>query len=503
MSLTRRTFLATTGAAAALGAVRTSWAQGNEADNKDAADIRVAVVGTNGQGRGHMGALRNNLVAICDVDEKVLAERAEWFAEESGRKLETFTDYRKLLERQDIDAVSIATPNHTHVLIAIAAIQAGKDVYVEKPVSHDIWEGRQLVAAARHHNKVVQCGTQSRSSPSLQKAVAWVRDGGLGEIRYAIGTCYKPRESIGKLTEPLQIPGTIDYDLWCGPAEKQELYRPRLHYDWHWDFNTGNGDMGNQGIHQMDIARWFLGEDSLAPRVLSIGGRLGYDDAGNTPNTQIVYLAYPKAPLLFETRGLPRSEAAQARWGRSMDAYRGASIGVIVQCERGHVLVPSYTEAVAYDLDGREVEHWRGGGRHHDNWLAAVAAHDPQLLNCEIREGHLSSSLCHLGGVSHQLGEPKRAGEIAETIAADDLLSNSFDRMASHLRANGVNIDGGRRSGGDSINLLTMGPWLELDTTTEQFTNNDEANALSARRGRKPFEIPEIERMAKTAAAAG
>ena len=146
--------------------------------------------------------------------------------------------------------------------------------------------------------------------------MAWVQGGGLGKILYAVGTCYKPRQSIGKRTTPLEIPSTIHYDLWCGPAEKKDLYRPKLHYDWHWDWNTGNGDMGNQGIHQMDIARWFLGEPALAPRVVSIGGRLGYEDAGNTPNTQVVYLAYEKAPLIFETRGLPRSKAAASQMGR-------------------------------------------------------------------------------------------------------------------------------------------------------------------------------------------
>ena len=200
-----------------------------------------------------------------------------------------------------------------HALIAIAAAQAGKDVYVEKPASHDIWEGRQMVQAARQNNRIMQCGTQSRSSTSLKEAVAFVHGGELGKIQYALGTCYKPRPSIGKLDKPLAIPSTIDYDLWCGPAAKEDLYRPNLHYDWHWDFNTGNGDMGNQGIHQMDIARWFLGEDALAPRVISIGGRLGYEDAGNTPNTQIVYLDYPSRPAdLRDPRPAPLESGPKA-----------------------------------------------------------------------------------------------------------------------------------------------------------------------------------------------
>ena len=168
-----------------------------------------------------------------------------------------------------------------------------------------------------------------------------MQGGALGKIQYAIGTCYKPRKSIGKLDAPLQVPAHIDYDLWCGPAEKRDLLRPKLHYDWHWDFNTGNGDMGNQGIHQMDIARWFLGYDTISPRVLSIGGRLGYDDAGDTPNTQTVIHDYPEAPLIFETRGLPKAKQFQTPvvstsekfWDRNMDRYRGSQIGVIIQCE--------------------------------------------------------------------------------------------------------------------------------------------------------------------------
>ena len=447
----------------------------------------MGVIGFHGQGRGHISTLGKNVVALCDVDDKVLGKKAEELKESLGRSVEIYSDYRKLLDNKNIDAVSIATPNHLHALITVAAAQAGKDVYVEKPASHNIWEGRQMVAAARKYNRIIQCGTQSRSSTSLKEAVAFVRSGQLGKIRYAVGTCYNPRKSIGRLEKPLQAPRHIDYDLWCGPAEKRELYRERLHYDWHWDFNTGNGDMGNQGIHQMDIARWFLGEDSLAPRVISIGGRLGYSDAGDTPNTQIVYQAYEKAPLIFETRGLPRSKKAEEDWRGSMDKYRGSQVGVTVQCENGYVLVPSYREAYAYDLKGELVQEWHVDGNiHHANWLAAIAEHDRSLLNAEILEGHLSSSLCHSGAISHHLGEKKPAAEIADYVKADELLAISFDRMASHLRANDVDIDGGEE-------LLTMGPWLELATESEMFTNNDQANQLRSRKQRKPYVVADVE----------
>lgn len=500
MTISRRQFLGTSAAATA-AVWSASWTKTMFA--QDTADIRIAVIGFNGQGRGHIASSHRNIVALCDVDEALLARTAQQMADRYNKKVDTYTDFRKLLERKDIDAVSTATPNHNHAWVTVLAAQAGKDVYVEKPASHNIWEGRQMVAAARQYNRVIQVGTQSRSSSSLKEASEWVQGGALGKILYAVGTCYKPRQAIGKLERPLEIPSTVNYDLWCGPAEKKELYRPKLHYDWHWDWNTGNGDMGNQGIHQMDIARWFLGQPALAPRVISVGGRLGYEDAGNTPNTQIVFLDYEKAPLVFETRGLPRSKVAQAQWGDSMDRYRGSRVGVVVQCEKGYVVVPSYTSVEAYDERGNQLKHWSTPDDydslkgHQDNWLAAVAAHDPSRLNAEIHEGHLSSALCHMGGISHQLGQPAPMREIMERTAANDVLANAVDRMAGHLRANGVDIDG-------DAGVVTLGPWLELDPRSEKFTNSDSANALRARAPQRAgFAVPDLESGAAKTAAAG
>ncbi len=448
-------------------------------------DIRVAVIGVRSRGNEHLQALGNNVVAICDVDETILHERSELAEQKFGRSIERFVDYRRLLDEADIDAVSIATPNHTHALIAIAAIQAGIDVYVEKPISHDVWEGQQLVAAARQYGRIVQSGTQARSSSAIAEAVEWIQQGGLGKIIYAVGTCYKPRMSIGKLSSPLTIPKSLHYDLWCGPAKMQEIFRPELHYDWHWDFNTGNGDIGNQGIHQVDIARWFLGEDQLPPRVLSIGGRFGYDDAGNTPNTQIAYFDYAKAPLLFETRGLPRSQQAQSDWKSSMDAYRGSKIGVVIQCEQGHVLVPSYHEAIAIDRDGREVKHWKQSNDHFANWLDAVARQDQTVLTGDIQQGHISSALCHLAGISHRVGEASSPDAVAEQFIGNELLANSFDRLVGHLRANNVPLN-------DNNTKLRMGKWLELDPAGTEVINNSEATAMLRPPSRPPFVIPEV-----------
>ena len=484
MTTNRRTFLQTSlaaGAAISLPALAYGRVPGSNEK------IRCAVIGLNNRGNDHIRGLGENVVAYCDCDQEILDKRAD------GKDVAKFVDYRKLLEQKDIDAVSIATPNHQHSIMGIRAAMAGKHVYCEKPVSHNVWEGRQLSEAQNKYDRVIQCGTQSRSSPSLQKAVAWVQGGALGKIKYAIGTCYKPRKSIGKLDSALKIGKKLNYDLWCGPAEKRDLFRPQLHYDWHWDFNTGNGDMGNQGIHQMDIARWFLGYDTISPRVLSIGGRLGYEDAGDTPNTQTVIHDYSGAPLIFETRGLPKAKEFQAKvekkdpkyWDRNMDDYRGSKIGVIVQCEKGYVVVPSYTAAKAFDNDGQELKSWEGGGDHYANFLDAVTTNDQSKLNAPIEQGHISSALCHTGGVSHQLGEKVSLSEIETSLSKEsDIFKDSFGRLKEHLIANGVDVN--------SEAELTIGADIKFDVKSEQVLDNEKANSMMSREYRAGFEIPPV-----------
>ncbi len=248
--------------AAALGFTARSWSNVSGANG----DIRIAVVGFNGrggdhiQGFGKVGGVR--LAALCDVDSNVL-DREVKLLKDRSTPVEAYTDIRKLLENKEIDAISIATPNHWHSLAAIWGIQAGKDVYVEKPVSHNVSEGRRVVEAARKYNRIVQTGTQCRSSTGLQEAMAYLHDGSLGKVKLARGLCYKRRPSIGKVSTPQLPPASVDYDLWCGPAPKEPLMRTKLHYDWHWVWPTGCGDLGNQGIHQMDLARWALGETEL------------------------------------------------------------------------------------------------------------------------------------------------------------------------------------------------------------------------------------------------
>jgi predicted dehydrogenase len=490
MSVNRRNFLrhsALAASAAAAGRVEFVRADEPKPSSSPAEKLGYAVVGVRGQGGSHLQVLAERsdveILYICDVDDEVGNKRAQQVAEKTGRLPKYVTDFRTALEDPSVNCISTATPNHWHALVTITALQAGKNVYCEKPASHNVWEGRQMVNWARKQNLLCQIGTQSRSSPSLKEAVQYLRDGKLGAIQYAVGTCYKGRKSIGKLDQPLQIPDSIDYDLWCGPAAKVDLYRPQLHYDWHWDWNTGNGDMGNQGIHQMDIARWFLGEMQLSPKVTSIGGRLGYSDAGNTPNSQIVLHAYEAAPLIFETRGLPK---ANLKWEDGMDEYRGSRVGVIVQCEQGYVVIPNYHAAHIFSNDGASLASFDTEGdtlgRHHGNFIDAVRANNHELLNADILNSHLSSGLCHTGGISHQIGASAPREEIAQKLQGQELFADSFKRLADHLLANGVDIE---------QSVLTLGPTLEMDPATERFLGNEGANKLLTREYRAGYVVPE------------
>ena len=456
-------------------------------------DLRVAVIGFRGQGRGHIQRMRAiegvRLVALCDVDPAVLHSQADVVG---GKQEHLYTDVRKLLERTDIDAITTATPNHWHALISIWAVQAGKDVYVEKPVSHNVWEGRQLVTAARKHEKIVQTGTQSRSGKAVQAAIEYAHSGALGSVQLVKGLCYKGRMSIGKVGKG-EIPGGLDYNLWCGPAPHTPLRRKNLHYDWHWVHATGNGDLGNQGIHEMDMARWAAKADHLSPRVLSIGGRFGYEDDGETPNTQIIFHDYPEIPLIFEVRGLPKGREFREKslWGRNMDSPPGfggqRGVGVEIHCQEGKVVISNGNSAVAFDSRGETIKTFDGSHDHKmdhmRNFVTAVRSRRTSDLTADILEGHLSSALCHTGMISHLLGAVASPSSIQEQIQGDRNASASFASFQDHLANNDVSID---------TDSATLGPWLEMDPTTERFTNSQHANQLLTRNYRKPFAVPQV-----------
>jgi predicted dehydrogenase len=409
---------------------------------------------------------------VVDVDEKIAQNKAKTVAEMQGGRMPKFVaDMREAFDDKSVDLVSTATPNHWHSLVAIWAIQAGKDVYVEKPVSHNVSEGRRVVEAARKYNKICQTGTQCRSNAGMQDAMKYIHDGKLGKVKVSRGLCYKRRPSIGALGN-YPVPAGVNYDLWIGPAPMAPLTRPRFHYDWHWQFPYGNGDLGNQGIHQMDLARWALGVDRLSDWVLSYGGRLGYEDAGDTANTQMIVHGYGDQALVFEVRGL-RTEP-----------YKNAGVGIIVEGTDGYLVMSSYDKGAAFDKDGQKVQEFAGGGDHYGNFLKAVRSRDYKELNADIEQGHLSSALCHLGNISYRLGEQLPIPAVKERLQSLQTAENvqdSFERFTSHLADNQLDLE---------TTKIAWGVNLALDPPNEKFVGNSQADAMLTREYRAPFIVP-------------
>jgi predicted dehydrogenase len=460
--------------------------------------VRVAVIGMGGTetiggvgGRGHqlIASLLQvpdaRIVALCDVDQTFLQREAQPF-KDRGQTVATHTDLRRVFDDKTIDAVVIATPNHWHGLATVWACQAGKDVYTEKPFSHDIWEGRQMVAAARKYGRIVQTGTQNRSSPLLRKAFDEVRSGALGRIRYAHAIMYRGRDGIGRVDAPTPLPATLDYDLWCGPTPKVPLRRKQLHYEWHWFWDTGNGEIGNNGVHMMDICRWALGPNQAPPRAMSIGGRFAVNDAAETPNTQIALLDYQPAPLICEIRNV-RSTTG----GPSIGTFRNRTRGIVIDCEGGYFAGDS-TGGAFFDRQNKkikDIENDRSSGRlevaHLSNFVAAIRSRRSADLACEAAEGHYSAAACHMANVSYRLGKQAKPDAIRERIRPQPELTDAFDRCREHLRENGVDLD---------ATPAVIGPWVTFDAKQERFVNEfaAAANALSRREYRAPFVMPEL-----------
>lgn len=477
--LTRRDFIKSSMVAGASMVLAAPYSRVRGANN----DIRIAVAGIRSKGAAHIKDFLKipgvRVVALCDADRSIL-DREVRKLKDRNETVDAYVDYRKLLDDKNIDAVVIAAPNHWHSLMAIWACQAGKDVYVEKPVSHEIWEGRKIVEAARKYNRIVQTGTQNRSDVGLREAIPYIQQGNLGKILWVRGICYKRRGSIGKVNGPQPVPRLVDYNLWCGPADMAPLMRRQLHYDWHWVWNTGNGDIGNQGAHEMDVCRWAIEQSGLASRVISIGGRLGYDDDGETANTQIVFLDYKPVPIIFEVRGLPRKKDDKA-----MDNYRGIRVGNIVQCENGY-FAGGRGGGWIWDNDGNRIKQFKGdgGGGHQANFIKAVRSRKVSDLNADILQGHISAALCHMSNISYRLGKKKSVEEVRNAIGDNAELMDSFSRMLDNLAANEVDVE---------KELITMGPMLTMDSEKERFVGeySDWANMLMKRNYREPFVIPD------------
>jgi hypothetical protein len=487
MGITRRQFLAGSVAVASAFVVGTSSRRVLGANDK----IRVAIVGLGGQGNSHLGtylgkemhALNVRLTAICDADKDHL-DKAATAADKAGFKVTAIQDLRKVLEMKDVDAIVTATPNHWHSLLSIWAVQNGKDIYVEKPLSHDIFEGRKVVEAAAKYNKIVYVGTQGRSDEALGEAIQWLQKGNLGKIVRARGFCYKPRGSIGKTTGELPLPRGLDYDLWCGPAPKAPLRRKKLHYNWHWFWATGNADIGNQGIHQVDISRWSIGATQVK-RAIGFGGRFGYDDDAETPNTETVFIETDTVPILFEVRGLPMRKPSANEKSPPMDAYKGVRIGVIVECEGGY-----FDGSWVYDAKGEKMRQFKvdRGGNHRTNFIKCLRSRKPEDNPAQAIEGHRSAICFHAGNISYRLGKEMKQAELQEMFKTDKVAQECWERFQKHVSV--YESDAAKWQ-------PTVGSWLTFDPVAEKFTGTfaDQANILTKGprdgRYREPFVVPD------------
>lgn len=485
--LTRRQALQITAGAAATGFF-TSSASAVQPQRSASYEVRVAVIGTGGRGGSHIGGFSeldgSKVTVLCDADTDASGKRADALNKKVGYKVATVRDFRQVLDRQDIDAVTIAAPNHWHALMTIMACQAGKHVYVEKPVCHTIWEGRQMVNAMKKHQRVVAAGFQNRSDVGLLKAIPQIHSGRIGKIVQARGLCYRNRESIGKLEEPLTPPANVDYNLWLGPAADLPIMRPRFHYDWHWVFNTGNGDMGNQGPHEMDLLRWALGDPTHPARVTSFGNRFAWDDAGDTPNLQYAQFDFGDGvPVVFEVRNLFQ-RGDNENVGRFA---KGPGVGIIITGESGEFRGGRGGGAF-YDPDGREIESFKGdsGRTHMENFLSCVRSGKQEDLRSPLESAYYSSCMSHLANISVRTGVDASGTALTERLEGNPIALETQERFEQQLKL--WNVDTAQTH-------WHAGPQLSFDAQTEQFTAGDNlaaANALVKREDRPPFIVPEI-----------
>lgn len=505
----RRSFIRKSAAAATvlttLGHARAvhSQTEGKASDSANS-QMNVAIIGTGGRGGSHIDEMLKadgvTISHICEVDESQGNRRAEQIAKAQGKRPALVSDLRHVLDEQVVDFVTIATPNHWHALGGIWAMQAGKDAYIEKPVCHNIAEGAALIAAAKKYDKMCQVGTQCRSSQAVIDAIAFMKAGGIGDVNFARGLCYKRRKSIGEKGD-YPIPPTVDFNLWSGPAPYTDpkVTRKQFHYDWHWQRLYGNGDLGNQGPHQTDIARWGLGIDTHPNSVISYGGRLGYQaeqqdpnyvDAGDTANTEVSIYDYGDKCIVFETRGLGVNDSADDELNRLFDSTEGNKVGVVFYGSDGYVVQREYTHCIAYDKDFNVIKEFKGGGDHFGNFVEACKRRERNLLNAEVREGHLSAAISHLGNISYYLGENNHVSEdelrsVLKNIKSLDDNMATVDRTIAHLTKNGVDL---------KKYPISLGPQLKFDPTKEEFIGSaattTAANELVSREYRDEFKCP-------------
>jgi predicted dehydrogenase len=367
------------------------------------------------------------VAALCDIDESILKLGRSRYENLSSKKVKTFIDLRDLLQDPSIDVVSFATPNHWHALGTIWACRAGKDVFLEKPASHTINEGRKLIEAARKYDRIVQHGTQSRSNTVMQEGIRKLKDGVIGEIYMARGMAYKWRESIGKVQEEPVPPG-VHYDLWVGPAPMKPFAKVRFHEIWHYSWDYGNGEIGNQGVHQLDIMRWGLGLDTHPAVIQSMGGHFIHRDDQETPNTQIASYQYEGRNLLLQFEVRHWITNREAGIGEVFES-RGEenTVGVIFYGSEGYMVMPGYTSYYTFLGRARKpgpkaesIGDPAANLEHFANFIRAVRSRKAAALTADIAEGHLSSALSHLANIAYRTGRTLKFDPRAECFPNDE-----------------------------------------------------------------------------------
>lgn len=477
---TRRTFLKSSLAAASATVVLgNSISQGASPND----EIRIAFLSCGGRAGELMGAFEKvkgvRVVGLCDPDEKRVAQAKKRFPE-----AKTAADMRHLLDDPNIDAVVVATCNHWHCLAAIWAMQAGKDVYVEKPLSHTQWEGEQTIAAARKYQRICQVGTQQRSDPMQAKLKEFLhKEKGIGTLERVRVNRYGVRGSIGKRSEALPKDPAMNYDLWLGPAADREVFRDKWHYDWHWDWNTGSGEMGNWGVHVLDDVRNVVFQDSVAvpKKILGGGGRMVWNDAGETPNVHCVAFDTGSLPVVI---GLSNLSVGKGK--NEGPKFPGPGSGYVVYAEGGR-LEGQRGSARAYDSSGKMIREFKGdsGRSHQENFIEAVRARKSEMLNAEVQIGHDSTGWCNFANICFQMGQPDLVHEIMNLGGSFPGWSTIVEELHEHLMNHGV---------GPETPGLLLSPWLELDPAKGRFVGEhaDAANQLLRRQYRAPYTVPEI-----------
>lgn len=449
--------------------------------------IRVAVAGIRGQGWGHVGRFQSQagvkVVALCDPDSEILGNRVAEFKTQYGvgdDDVKGYTDIRKVLDRDDVDVLVTAAPNHWHALMTVWACQAGKHVYVEKPVSHSIWEGRKMVEAARKYDRLVQAGTQQRSCPAVQEAARDLQAGKYGKVLWVHCSRLNARATIGKVTEPQPVPANIDYNLWAGPAPMTPVMRQSFHYDWHWQWNWGDGEMANWGVHYLDDLHHLLGWKDVPNKVVAAGNRFAWDDNGQTPNMHLALMYYDDLPVVVDIRNLPDP---LGRGGKEGAVYLGRRDGNYIQCEHASVRL-SRSGGGAYDLDGKRIHQYKGdgGGAHTGNFIAALRSGRRQDLAADIEGAHQSTVICHLANIAWRVGRETPAEQVRESMKGCEDATNALAHIQEQLQGNGVDL---------TKRPFVSGPMLTYDRKTERFTGAGarRANRYIKSSFREPFVI--------------